>query len=564
MKKSASFTTRKWYKDKKLDLFIDFLKVEPNSLFISAFFGLIAAFLGILTSLFIQKLVDYYIPNKMWDEMQETILFLCFFLSIRVLLGNLRAKLLAFFQESFSKKVTNHFFGKVLKLPPSLFAHRDTGEVVSRLNDINRIQRGVSALLGNLSIDLVMFMVTLTYLYILSEKIALITLSIFVICLAISLFVNRLLEQKGKKVMQSYAKSESLFISVINGIREIRSNKKQSIFHQKGTQLYDYYQLDNLNLTKFQILLSLVIGIIALLGQMTSIYLGIDLVRDSTLSSGQLIAIITLILAIQMPMTKLAMINTYLAQIKVAYNRVYEMVNTNFNQEEGTKVDFKIKQIDLIEISLAYPGAPGILEGCSISFKPNTLTTLIGPSGVGKSTLLNLIKKEIDPVEGKTIINTTKDLTKVNYDSWISKLGIVNQSPILFEGSLLENIAMDFDLTIDQKTQIVNLMQKTGLHQFFMALPMNYLTPIENKGDNLSGGQKQLLALARALFKKPEVLILDEPSSALDSETENFIVSLLNNLKKSMIIIVVSHRSAVLEISDQVIDLSKKAKPVNA
>jgi ATP-binding cassette subfamily B protein len=176
------------------------------------------ATLGILNSVFVQKLIDDLLPNELWDKTTETLTLLGLLLLLRLLLGILRGKLLAFFQESFSKEITHHYYTRLLKIPSIFFTSRKTGEIISRINDLNRIQRNVSSVLGSLSVDFVVVLVCTIYLYFLSDKLMLIVLGSLVGYIIKSTFFDKGLKKGNRAVMHSYAISENIFISVFIGI----------------------------------------------------------------------------------------------------------------------------------------------------------------------------------------------------------------------------------------------------------------------------------------------------------------------------------------------------------
>jgi ATP-binding cassette subfamily B protein len=297
-------------------------------------------------------------------------------------------------------------------------------------------------------------------------------------------------------------------------------------------------------------------------------YVGIELIKDKLLTVGELIAVITVTLSLQAPLTKLSLTNVHISEIQVAFSRIYEIVNVNTLEKGKVKFFEPISVIQFKNVSFGYPGAPKLFKNISLSFKPHTINTIIGPSGCGKSSLLNLLKKEFETTEGNILINNGINLNDIECKDWLAKTGIVNQEPLMFNATLLENIAFSFDLTSEEKNEVIELSQKLGFHRYFMSLPMNYLTMIDENGRNLSGGQKQLIALVRAIYRKPEVLILDEPTSSLDVKTEQFVISLLSKIKTQMTVIAVSHRKEILKVSDQILTLGKaipskaKAHPI--
>lgn len=550
------FSPKKADKNKWFTL-CNFLKHEPNAIIIGVFFGIIMAFLGIMISVFVQRLVDTLLPNKLWDKTMETLIFLFTALLLRLVLGTLRGRLLSFFQESFSNGITTHFYSKLLNLPISFFSHRKTGEMVSRLHDISRIQRGVSSILGSLTVDFVMIAVSITYLLILSDIIVGVVIVSLFIYLISGMAFNKGLKNHNTGVMHAYAQTENMFISSFSGIRDIQSNMRESMFIQKGENLYQKYQEKILSFTKFQLNISFWVGLVGLVTQIICIYLGIELVKNEKLTAGEVIAIITITLNVQQPMIKLSLVNIQVSEIKVAFNRIYEIVNLTFRGKKEKEFNQTMETIELKNLAFSYPGAPLLFEELSLTIIPNTLTTFIGPSGSGKSSILNLLKKEIEPTRGEITINGSQNLLNASSQSWLSRLGVVNQETMLFNGTLIENIAFAFDMSMEEKSEVIEFSQKMGFHTYFMTLPMNYLTVIEENGSNLSGGQKQLIALARALYTKPELLILDEPTSSLDDDTEKFVISLLKQMKEQMTIIAVSHRKEILKITDQVITIGK-------
>jgi ABC-type multidrug transport system fused ATPase/permease subunit len=209
--------------------------------------------------------------------------------------------------------------------------------------------------------------------------------------------------------------------------------------------------------------------------------------------------------------------------------------------------------LDLVDVSFKYESSEKfILKNVNLQVKPGDMVGIIGSSGAGKSTLLNIILGLLTPSHGKVIVDNTEIST--NLRSWHQLIGYAPQDSFLIKGSIAENIILSrgFDISY---FKLNNLAGLTQLEEFISSLPNGFEESINSLGTNLSGGQKQRLSLARALYKNPRILILDEITSALDSKTEDKLISQIANIKKSFTIIVISHRPQILELCNRIYEI---------
>ena len=169
----------------------------------------------------------------------------------------------------------------------------------------------------------------------------------------------------------------------------------------------------------------------------------------------------------------------------------------------------------------------------------------MGENGCGKSTISQILQKHYEFENGRIVVNENELLNDVSLDNWRNIIGIVPQQVHIFNASVLENIAFD-DATTNTKL-VLDFLKKYGFTKFIDSLPQSYMTLVGEEGINLSGGQKQMISLARALYHKPQLLILDEATASMDRESEQFVLNLLTELKKSMGIIFITHRLHVLK-----------------
>ncbi len=181
------------------------------------------------------------------------------------------------------------------------------------------------------------------------------------------------------------------------------------------------------------------------------------------------------------------------------------------------------------------------------------MTVLLGEVGSGKSILLQILQKFQSYEEGEIWVNETIPFNEIASDNWRKNIGIVPQEIKIFNSTLIENIVLGDVMNKGEKA--IGFCQKLGFDKFFSHLPQSYLTIVGEEGINLSGGQKQLVALARALYRQPSLLLLDETTSAMDSKTEGFVLDLLEKLKPDLGILMVTHQKSIAEKADHIYEL---------
>lgn len=556
--KSSNFEYQKDTTKNKIHWINFLLKYEVNTLIISAFIGVMIAVLGLITSVFIQKLIDDLLPNGKYDKIFDTLILLVILLGLRIALSFIRGKSLADHSESFNNKLISFFYEKLLKMPLSFFEHRKTGEIIARINDVKKVQAGITQLMGTYTIDIIITIVSLCYLFFLSSSITFLIMGVLSLYFVISYFNYKSFIEYSIKVMQSYAISESQFLSSIQGIKDILSHLKQKLFIDKGITAFEQYQKQVYSLKFFQLKIKVLMDILGLSILIAVISYGVIEVKQEYISVGEFMAILSISLQINPSIARLSMINIVITTPKVAFDRIYELIETPKEAKKPRK-DFigSISKIRLENLGFAFPGNQKVFSEINLTCNSGTITVIMGKSGIGKTTILNILQKFITPTIGTVIVNENEKLDNLNTKDWMSQIGVMNQDILLFNGTILENIALDFDLSSSEKTSIIEFCQRNDFYQFFMGLPMNYLTVVEENGSNLSGGQKQIVSLARTLYKKPKLILLDEPTSSLDYESEQFVIQLLKKYKSNSITIIVTHNKELLEIADKVLDMNQ-------
>uniref|UniRef100_A0A8C4HBV7 Bile salt export pump n=1 Tax=Dicentrarchus labrax TaxID=13489 RepID=A0A8C4HBV7_DICLA len=250
------------------------------------------------------------------------------------------------------------------------------------------------------------------------------------------------------------------------------------------------------------------------------------------------------------------------AKAKISAARFFQLLDRvpkiSVYSDKGDKWDNFQGNIDFIDCKFTYPTRPDIqvLNGLNVSVKPGQTLAFVGSSGCGKSTSVQLLERFYDPDHGKVLIDGHNS-THVNVPFLRSKIGIVSQEPILFDCSIAENIKYGNNLREIGMNEVISAAKKAQLHDFVMSLPEKYDTNVGAQGSQLSRGQKQRIAIARAIIRDPKILLLDEATSALDTESEKTVQEALDKAREGRTCIVIAHRLSTIQNSDIIAVMSR-------
>ena len=437
----------------------------------------------------------------------------------------------------------------VLDIGCFFFDTRKIGELVARLNDTQRVQRVISQIVGNVVINALVTIVSLGFLFYYSWQTGLIaSISLPFYFILIYSFNKRIISAQ-KEVMQGYAFSESNYITSMQGIATIKNNNRQIIFQKINQLIYGSFQEKSFNLGKINVRLSVFSGVFSVLFLMSILgYTSIQ-VYNEVMQLGELMAVLGVAGSLLPSVASLALITIPINEAKVAFNRMYEFASMEKEQKGNIEIS-NFNSLEIKNVSFRFAGRSQLLKNINIRVNKNECIAIVGESGSGKSTLGQVLQKFYAFENGAIIINNKINFFDIYTKNWRTILGVVPQDVTIFGGNIITNILLGQE---DTPENIVKFCQDYGFETFINTLPQSYATILGEEGINLSGGQKQLIALMRALYKKPKVLLLDEFTSAMDRKTEKFVLNLLNKLKPELSIIFISHRLHSLpKIADRI------------
>jgi ABC-type multidrug transport system fused ATPase/permease subunit len=242
-------------------------------------------------------------------------------------------------------------------------------------------------------------------------------------------------------------------------------------------------------------------------------------------------------------LTSILLLNIQIQEAKIAFQRMFEF--SSLEREKGGEIKIDtLSSLKIQNLSFRFAGRRPLLKNINLEIRQNQCVAMVGESGSGKSTLGQILQRFYTFESGEIIVNNHVPLQDIQLSNWRTHIGVVPQEITIFNGTVLDNIVLGSD---EDPEKVILFCQEYGFHPFITQLPQGYATLVGEEGINLSGGQKQLIALARALYRKPSFLMLDEPTAALDRNTEKFVLALLQQLKSKLSIFFISHRIHTLK-----------------
>jgi len=537
---NSSFERKESISERKRNWLVGLIREDFGLLGASIAVGVVISVLSMVMAVFSQKLVDDVLPAHDVTKLAAGIVLVLVLLLANVIITAVRGKLLILQSRDFNNRIIRFFFNKLLHLPKAFFDTRKTGDMVARLNDTRRIQTVIGTLAGTTIINVLVVLVSVAFIFFYSWKVAVVSL----VCMPVFYWIiakrNRKVIAQQRDVMGAYAMSESGFINTINGMSDIKSFSRQESFLKFNEALYSNFQNKVFGLGQTQIGIGLWAGISSSVIQVGLIALCAVFVLEESMTTGELMAVIGITGTLFPAVASLALVMIPINEAKVAFDRMYEVVDAG-EEESGSSSEVipDVRSLDVNDIAFRFIGRKRLFENVSLHLDMGTITCVVGESGCGKSTLCQVLERFYSPEEGEILLDG-HPVSDVPLSQWRNIVSFVPQEVFLVNGTVLDNIC--FGNVPKDMNEVVSFLRRYGFDRFISELPNGLGTLVGEEGINLSGGQKQLVAFARALFRPSRILILDEMTAAMDRRTERHICGLLKELRRDHIILFITHR----------------------
>jgi len=457
------------------------------------------------------------------------------------------------------RDIRNLLYEKILRLSMNFYSYSRTGTLVSRITyDTTIIQDATSEGLTDLIwqsfqflFSLVMvvgiavfFRVNMMFIFI-----ALIVMPVIAVPL---IYIGKRLRQISKKSQESMAGINNILFESISGIRVVKGFSMECYEIEKFRRENDYLKKMVMKSNKRILAVSPLTELVTMVSAMVILWLGGEQVVMGNMTIGTLTVFSLSVLSLSRPINRLSRVHNVNQQALAAASRIFEILDEKIsieNSPDAIPLPPIKKDIVFSGVSFGYDKIH-VLNDISFTAKAGSVTAFVGPSGAGKTTLVSLIPRFYDPWEGGIIIDGL-GLKKVELDSLINQIGIVTQDTVLFNDTITANIA--YGRQDANVGAVIDAAKTANAHDFIMKMPHGYDTTVGERGFKLSGGEKQRIAIARAIFKNPPILIFDEATSQLDSESEKLVQQAIDRLMQGRTVFVIAHRLSTIKHADNII-----------
>ncbi len=453
-------------------------------------------------------------------------------------------------------RLRTQMFSHIQKLSLSFHDRNETGRVMSRVtSDVTVMQELLTTGFLTVFADFVGIFIVVGFLLYQDVQLTFITLSVVPLLVLILVLWQIRARVAFIRVRQAIAQVNANLQENVSGVRVIQSMSREDENAKRFDKVNAKNWSANVQAGRITAMIMPVVELLTALATALVIIFGGMRVLDGTLTVGVLVAFTLYVQQFFDPIRDLVLQYTQLQRAMAGGQRIFEVLDTKpeiFDAEDAVELPDIRGEVVFDNVSFEYVEGQKVLEEINLTVRPGETIAIVGPTGAGKSTLTSLVPRFYDVTEGRVLIDG-HDVREIKRGSIARRMGIVLQDPFLFSGSVLQNIR--YGRLNATEEEVEEAARTVGAHNFIARLPQGYDTPLHERGQNLSVGQRQLIAFARAVIADPRILILDEATANVDTRTEVVIQNALNRLLKGRTSFVIAHRLSTIRNASRIVAL---------
>lgn len=501
-----------------------------------------------------QGIIDHVLVSRDGNLLYLIAIALAFLLVFKSVITLVRSLATIHLSMQLSLQWTGNVLRHLLRLPASYFEKRHLGDITSRMGSVGAIQGFLTTSAISVVLDGLLAITTVVVMFVYSKMLLLVSVLALLVYLAIRLSTYEMFKRANEEQLIRGAKQSSHLLETLRGIQSIRTNAVEDRRHASWLNLAVDTQNQAVYVAKLGMAYGFVNGLVFGLERIAVIVLGALLVMENKFSIGMLVAYLSY--REQFSARVSSLVDTLIGwkMLRLHGERLADIVLAEPEERPGLSGQGVIPaepSIEFREVSFRYgEEEPWVLDRCSFYVEPGASVAISGPSGCGKSTLVKVLLGLLKPTAGKVLVGGV-EVTKLGSAALRGMVSSVLQEDHLFAGSIAENVALGFD--VRDMDRIIEVCSKAGIHDEIAAMPMGYHTLVGDMGTTLSGGQKQRILLARALYRDPRILVMDEATSHLDVRRERAVSAEIARLKVTRLVI--AHRPETLASCDIILSM---------
>lgn len=528
-----------------IDLFCSLILPQKRLIATILICSIVLSVVGIILSSSSKILMDEIIPYQLKNTLYIFLIAFGLITILQSLLNSFRQHVILYLSRKVDIPIMMGYYDHILHLPYNFFVSRKIGDIITRFQDAMTIKNIFTSASVSLILDLALSIVSAIVLWNMNSTL----FSILLIMVIINIVLVYIFKKPYKKInydqMESSARMNSHLIESIRNIETLKSQNDEN--HQ-----IDILESKFVNLLKIgykegvlQNTQSFISSVVSTLGNLIFMGVGALFIIDGKMSIGDLLVFQSLSAYFTGPVQSIVSLQITYQEAQIAMKRLNELMDLDREDSYESKLkDISLNgSIEFENVEFAYGSRPSVIKGLNLKIEQGKKVAIVGESGAGKSTIAKLLLKFMTPQSGKILISGY-ELSDIDQYYIRKKVAYIPQNIELFTGTIMDNLKIGNDTVTYE--EIILACKKAGAHQFIDNLPNRYNAYIEEGGSNFSGGEKQRIAIARALLANPELYVFDEATSNLDSFSEKQIHKLIFNNIQNKTVLIIAHRLSTI------------------